>query len=103
MGLAPMPVRMLMVVMMLMRVSLAGQMDIELRRRNPATVDALHHGGIAQAIGAVFYEESTRLRLNSYPSTPSFSNALRSNSKSSPLSSIAPTSMSPLAPAKQSR
>ena len=26
---------------------------------NPATVDALHHGGIAQAIGAVFYEEFT--------------------------------------------
>jgi len=40
MGLAPMPVRMLMVMMMLVRVRLAGQMDIELRRRNPATVDA---------------------------------------------------------------
>jgi carbon-monoxide dehydrogenase large subunit len=26
---------------------------------NPATVDALHHGGIAQGIGAVFYEEQT--------------------------------------------
>ena len=26
---------------------------------NPATVDALHYGGIAQAIGAVFYEEFT--------------------------------------------
>jgi CO/xanthine dehydrogenase Mo-binding subunit len=26
---------------------------------NPATVDALHHGGIAQAIGAVFFEEFT--------------------------------------------
>lgn len=26
---------------------------------NPATVEALHHGGIAQAIGAVFYEEFT--------------------------------------------
>jgi CO/xanthine dehydrogenase Mo-binding subunit len=26
---------------------------------NPATVDALHHGGIAQGIGAVFYEELT--------------------------------------------
>ena len=25
----------------------------------PATVDALHHGGIAQGIGAVFYEEFT--------------------------------------------
>jgi CO/xanthine dehydrogenase Mo-binding subunit len=29
------------------------------RLLNPATVDALHHGGIAQAIGAVFYEEFT--------------------------------------------
>jgi carbon-monoxide dehydrogenase large subunit len=26
---------------------------------NPAMVDALHYGGIAQAIGAVFYEEFT--------------------------------------------
>ena len=34
-------VRMFIVVMMLVRVRLAGQMNIELRRRNPAAVNAL--------------------------------------------------------------